>query len=91
MKDKLGKITFYDGRTKDILYYVPLINEDEFMFVTKDGDRYLICCNENEYRKLQSYIIKDNRYYYANIERIEIYAVKNIDNKYSEKFKTSKD
>lgn len=79
MRNKLGEIKFYDGRVKDILYYTPLASKDEYMLVTKNGERYLVSAafKYNEYnedpidskfgykipQKIQVYIIKNNEYY----------------------------
>ena len=92
MRDKLGEINFYDGRIKDILYYVPLVSKDEYMLVTKDGERYLISAaskyNEDptdskfDYKvplKLQVYIIRNNKYYIcSDVANISIRGVWNL-------------
>ena len=92
MKNKLGEIKFYDGRVKDILYYVPLTTNDEYMFVTKDGERYLMSAaskynkdpidSKFDYRiplRIQVYIIKDNKYYFCNdVTTISIRGVWNL-------------
>lgn len=94
MRGKLGEVEFYDGRVKDILYYIPLFSKDEFMFVTKDGERYLISAafgrgyyeepieSKFSYKappKIQAYIIKNNEYYYCNeIKSVSIRGVWNL-------------
>lgn len=79
MRNKLGEIKFYDGSIKDILYYTPLLNKDEFLITTKDGEKYLVSANyrynedglDSKFRttiplKIQVYIIKNNQYYSCN-------------------------
>lgn len=92
MRNKLGEIEFYDGRVKDILYYTPLATNDEYMLITKDGERYLVSAaskyNEDSidskfgYKaspKIQVYIIKNNKYYVRNdIKTITIRSVWNL-------------
>lgn len=92
MRDKLGEIEFYDGRVKDILYYTPLASKDEYMIVTKDGERYLVSAafryNEDPINskfshkvppKIQVYLIKDNKYYFCNdVTTISIRGVWNL-------------
>ena len=92
MKNKLGEIEFYDGRVKDILYYTPLASKDEYMLVTKKGERYLVSAafkyNEDpiDFKfghkfspKIQVYIIKNNEYYVCkDISSISIRGVWNL-------------
>lgn len=92
MRDKLGEIEFYNGNIKDILYYTPLASKDEYMLVTKDGERYLVSAafkyNEDSidskfgYKvspKIQVYIIKNNKYYVCNdVSSISIRGVWNL-------------
>lgn len=92
MRNKLGEIEFYNGNIKDILYYTPLASKDEYMLVTKDGERYLISAAFNynkdpidskfDYKvppKIQAYIIKNNKYYVCdNITTISIRGVWNL-------------
>ena len=92
MRNKLGEIEFYDGRVKDILYYIPLATNNEYMLVTKDGERYLVSAalkyNEDPIdskfgyktpQKIQVYIIKNNKYYARNdVTTISIRGVWNL-------------
>lgn len=92
MRNKLGEIEFYDGRVKDILYYTPLASKDEYMLVTKGGERYLVSAafkynedlvdSKSGYKippKIQIYIIKNNEYYICkDVSSIYIRGVWNL-------------
>lgn len=92
MRNKLGEIKFYDGSIKDILYYTPLLDKDEFLITTKDGEKYLVGANyrynedglDSKFRtpipqKIQVYIIRNNKYYIcSDVTNISIRGVWNL-------------
>lgn len=76
--DNLGEIEFYD-RVEEILYYHPLMFDNEYMVYTKNDNKYLFV-GANDTPNLQCYLIKDKRYYQRAVVSVSIKSIKTLEN-----------